>query len=256
VSANRWDENLTSSSPEHADGPPKGDASRSIVTLDGPAGVGKSTTARAVARRLGWRYLDSGALYRAVAFALLEEGIPPARWPDLDAEALASLDLEVHPAEGTLRILRGDDVLESELRTPRVTAAVSEVARLPTVRRWLLDTQRAAGSHGHLVADGRDMGTVVFPDAGTKIFLTADPGERARRRLGDHGVEEPSRDQLAEERARLEARDRLDMDREVSPLVPAPDAVHLDTTRLDFETQVARVVELARENSGEAGDQG
>lgn len=232
------------------------DRSRSIVTLDGPAGVGKSSTARDVARRLGWRYLDSGALYRAVAFALLEAGIPPADWPDLDRDTLAALELIVRPEGGTLAILLRGRVLESELRTPRVTSAVSDVARVPAVRRWLLETQREAGSHGRLVADGRDMGTVVFPNAGTKIFLAADADERARRRLGDHGVDDPKPEQVEEERARLEARDRMDMEREVSPLEPAPDAVHLDTTRLDFETQVRRVVRLALENSADPRDQG
>lgn len=226
------------------------DPNRSIVTLDGPAGVGKSTTAREVARRLGWRYLDSGALYRAVAFALLSRGVPPEAWSALDREALDALGLSVRPDEQALAILLDGHRLEPELRTPDVTAAVSRVAKIPVVRRWLLDTQRLAGSHGRLVADGRDMGTVVFPDAGTKVYLTADPDERARRRLGDHGVTNPGRDELEAERAKLEERDRVDMEREVSPLRPAPDAVHLDTTELDFESQVRDVVRLARRAEG------
>ncbi len=222
------------------------DPARTIVTLDGPAGVGKSTTARAVARRLGWRYLDSGALYRAVAFALLDRDEPSDAWRALDLEALDRLGLTVRPDDEALTILLRGRRLESELRTQDVTAAVSRVARIPAVRRWLLDTQRHAGSHGRLVADGRDMGTVVFPNAGTKIFLTADPDERARRRLGDHGVTTPSPDQIERERLLLTERDRVDMEREVSPLVPASDAVHVDTTELDFAAQVDLVVRLAR----------
>ncbi|MDT8367682.1 MAG: (d)CMP kinase [Longimicrobiales bacterium] len=216
--------------------------SRTIVTLDGPAGVGKSTTARAVAERLGWRYLDSGALYRAVAHALLEEGIDRDAWPDLDDSVLHALGLTVDPEGTSLVIRRRGRPLGPELRTPEVTAAVSAVARIPSVRAWLLDAQRAAGSRGRLVADGRDMGTVVFPDAATKIFLTADPAERARRRLGDHGVTHPDPDEVALECARLEARDRADREREISPLRPASDALHLDTTELDFAAQVDAVV--------------
>jgi len=231
---------------------PSPSAARTIVTLDGPAGVGKSTTAREVARRLGWRYLDSGALYRAVAFALLDAGVPAGEWDRLDAETLERLDLSVDPSGGGLAIRYGAHELDAELRTPEVTASVSAVARVPAVRSWLMDAQRAAGSAGRLVADGRDMGTVVFPGAGTKVFLTADPVERARRRLGDHGVSSPSASELDEEREKLQARDRVDMEREVSPLRPAEDAVHLDTTELDFEAQVERVVELARVAAGSA----
>lgn len=231
----------------------EGDAARTVVTLDGPAGAGKSTTAREVARRLGYRYLDSGALYRGLTYALLAEGVPEAGWPELDRAALDALGVTVSAAGETLAVSHRGRRLGPELRTPEVTARVSAVARLPAVRGWLLGHQRALGRQGRLVADGRDMGTVVFPDAGTKVFLQADLTERARRRLRDQGVEAPDASATAREAERLAARDRTDMTRETAPLKPAPDARVLDTTELTFDQQVERVVELARRLDPAAG---
>ena len=229
------------------------DPGRTVVTLDGPAGAGKSTTAREVARRLGYRYLDSGALYRALTFALLEDGVPEELWPHLDRHALDALGVQVVPDETTLVVAHRGRRLAGELRTASVTASVSNVARLSAVRAWLLGHQRALGRQGRLVADGRDMGTVVFPDAGTKVFLEADLTERARRRLREQGVAEPDEDTTAREAERLEARDRTDRTRETAPLRAAPDAIHLDTTGLDFDAQVDAVVELARKQDPDAG---
>lgn len=221
-------------------------AQRTVVAIDGPAGAGKSTTARAVARRLGYRYLDSGALYRALTYALLETGLPVASWQRLGRDQLDALGLSVHAGPETLHLTFRDRELGPELRTADITAQVSKLARVPAVRAWLLDTQRALGGEGRLVADGRDMGTVVFPSAGTKVFLDADPHERARRRLGDQGVDEPSSEQVEHEAERLLARDRQDRERSHAPLRPAPDAEILDTTGLTFDEQVDAIVDRAR----------
>lgn len=222
------------------------DASRTIVTLDGPAGSGKSTTAREVARRLGYRYLDSGALYRMLTFALLRAGVATERWAQLSAADLAALPVAADTAGDALVLRYDGQVLDRELRTPEVNRWVPEVARLSAVREWLLDTQRALGRHGRLVADGRDMGTVVFPEAGTKVFVQADLEERARRRLRDLGHDTPSAREVKAEAERLAQRDDTDRSRETAPLTVPDGAVRLDTTDLDFEEQVARVVALAR----------
>lgn len=219
---------------------------RTLVTLDGPAGVGKSTTARAVAAALGYRYLDSGALYRAVTHGLLESGVARESWDELDAEALAGLGIEVVPGDRTLEIRRRGRPLVQELRTPEVTALVPAVARIPAVRGWLLGAQRAAAADGKLVADGRDMGTVVFPQAWAKVFLEADVRERARRRLGDHGVTSPTGPEIEAEVRRLAERDRQDREREVAPLRIAEGALTVDTTALTFDEQVDRIVSYAR----------
>jgi cytidylate kinase len=213
-----------------------------VVTLDGPAGSGKSTTAREVARRLGFRHLDSGAFYRALTFGLLEAEVDPDRWDVLTASDLDRVGVRVEPTEGGFRILLGDRVLAQELRSQRVTAHVSRLAGLRPVRAWLLETQRAAGRRGRLVADGRDMGTVVFPDAEAKVFLIADVSERARRRLREHGVGDPSAADLENEVARIAARDRVDSERELSPLRQPDGALLLDTTRLTFEEQVEAIL--------------
>lgn len=222
-----------------------------VIVIDGPAGSGKSTTAREVARRLGFRHLDSGALYRALTCALLESGRPPDSWP-----ALTESDLNAHPvrmvaAGSAFRMMLGARALTTELRRPQVDAHVSAVARLPAVRGWLLDRQRQAGKEGSLVGDGRDLGTVVFPDAEAKIFLVADVTERARRRLRDKGGDADSDGAVTAEAARLRARDRIDATRGIAPLKKAADAFEVDGTRLSFEEQVEAILGVVRARVGD-----
>lgn len=225
-----------------------------VIVIDGPAGSGKSTTAREVARRLGFRHLDSGALYRALTCALLRSGRPPESWP-----ALTESDLDAHPvrmvaAGPAFRAMLGARALTTtELRSPEVDAHVSAVARLPAVRGWLLERQRRAGRKGLLVADGRDLGTVVFPDAEAKIFLVADVAERARRRLLEKGGKPEADGAVTTEATRLRARDRIDATRGIAPLRKAPDALEVDGTRLSFEEQVDAVLGVVRARVGDPG---
>ncbi|MBX6363646.1 MAG: (d)CMP kinase [Gemmatimonadetes bacterium] len=225
-----------------------------IVTIDGPAGSGKSSTAREVARRLGFRHLDSGAFYRALTYAALAAGIPPERWPELSAADLDAFQVHATLAERGYRLLVGDTDVSDRIRSPEVNANVSRIARIPAVRGWLLERLRDAARGTDLVADGRDLGTVVFPDADLKIFLVADPTERARRRLAEQGVTTPSAGELAAEVERLTLRDRIDSEREIAPLTKPADAVVLDTTTLDFDEQVERVVALVRARQRGARD--
>jgi cytidylate kinase len=217
-----------------------------IITIDGPAGSGKSSTARAVARALGFRHLDSGAFYRALTYAALERGIPREHWEELSADQLDALEVGTRPVEeGYAMTVRGTDVSD-EIRSQRVNAHVSHMARVPAVRTWLLEQLRAARDAGDLVTDGRDMGTVVFPDADLKVFLVCAPETRARRRLAERSEpDEPGT--VAAEVARLVERDRIDSERAVAPLRRAEDAIELDTTGLSFADQVALIAKLARE---------
>jgi len=214
-----------------------------VVTLDGPAGSGKSSTAREVARRLAFLHLDSGALYRALTFALLSSEIPEETWPELSRQELDRFPIRLRRTPGGLAVYLGDRRLEAELRTPEVTERVSPLSALPAVRGWLLEVQRRAGGEGGLVADGRDMGTVVFPDAEVKVFLTAELGERARRRFLEREGREPASRELASEEEKIQARDTRDSGRTVAPLRKPKEALEVDTTSLSFEAQVQTIID-------------
>lgn len=214
-----------------------------VVTVDGPAGSGKSSTARAVAQRLGFRHLDSGALYRALTFALLERDVPVERWAELDPDRLQEIPLELRPTDDSFRVLYDGRPLTDELRSDMVTDHVSRAASAGAVRSRLLELQREAARLGSLVADGRDMGTIVFPEADVKIFLTAKLEERARRRLKERTDREPDPAAITAEVDRIAERDRRDSERTLSPLRRPEDALVLDTTDLSFEEQVRAVVE-------------
>jgi cytidylate kinase len=200
-----------------------------VVAIDGPAGAGKSTVARAAARALGFTYLDSGAMYRAVGLMVNRHGGPAA-------ERAEELQLKL----GERVMANGEDVTEA-IRTPEVSEAASAVATDPRVRDALVEKQRELLSDGDWVAEGRDIGTVVAPDAELKVYLTASPEERARRRAEELGadVDTVMRDQAL--------RDAQDSEREHSPLMRAPDAVELDTSGLSVDEVVERIVELVEQ---------
>jgi cytidylate kinase len=224
-----------------------------IVAIDGPAGSGKSTVARGVARRLGFTYLDSGAMYRAATLLALEQGADLADGPALGAVA-ASARIELRERDHEdVQVLVGDRDVSDEIRTPRVTGASSKVAAHPEVRAAMLAKQREmiSAGRGDYVVEGRDIGTVVVPDARVKVFLTADPDERARRRAAEL-ERRGSGAEAHEVRAAIEQRDRLDSTRSAAPLRPAEDAVVIDTTGLEAEEVIERVLELVARAAGTA----
>ena len=210
-----------------------------LVTIDGPAGSGKSSVARHVAGRLGLVNLNTGAAYRAAALIALREGADLSDGPRI-ADLARRIGLDPEGAS-----IDDRRVPDPDLRTPEVAAAASKVSANPELREVLLPVQRAAADRarerGGAVVEGRDIGTVVLPDAELKVFLSADPEERARRRARQTGRE----GELDRIREAISRRDRQDSEREVSPLRPAPDAVVLDTTTLDLGEVVSRVLELA-----------
>ena len=216
-----------------------------IITLDGPAGSGKSTTAKAVATRLGFLHLDSGALYRALTFGLLRSGLEDMDWESLSEQEFTNLDIDLKRIEHGFQVLIEGKPVDRELRTPEVTDRVSFLASLPASRQSILELQRKAGEDGQLVADGRDMGTVVFPHAELKIYLIADLEERAMRRLREMGENSPDDLGLAQQARALDTRDQSDSQRTISPLKKAEDAIELDTTELAFEEQVQAIADLA-----------
>jgi cytidylate kinase len=214
-----------------------------IITIDGPAGSGKSSAARALARRLGFDFLDTGAMYRAVTLAALRARI------DLDDQAglecwLAGLRIDLPPGRV---LLNGEDITEP-IRTAEVTAASGRVADSPAVRRSLVAQQRTLAIGRDLVCEGRDQGTIVFPEAACKFFLSADPVERARRRQREMAArgETVSLDDVL--RAQ-ESRDRRDAERAIAPLRPAPDALLFDSTHLSLDELVTRMEEAVRQRA-------
>lgn len=204
-----------------------------IITIDGPAGAGKSTVARELARRLDWVYLDTGALYRALALTAVRRGVDPS--DRAASEALArSLRMSVKPSpKGTAIVVEDEDVTEL-LRSPEISMAASTISAWPGVREALLDIQKQEGAKGKIVAEGRDMGTVVFPQAGLKIFLYASPEERAQRRYKELAAKgaEVTPDQVLKE---INERDDNDRNRSISPLKAAEDAMTIDSTKLDAD---------------------
>lgn len=221
-----------------------------IIAIDGPAGSGKSSTAREVARRLGFHHVDSGAFYRALTWSALERGIDANDFAALSEATLDGFGVRAEPHGHGFRMLAGERDIDADIREGRINANVSAMARVPAVRDWLNRRLREAARSADVVVDGRDIGSVVFPDADLKVFLIAQPETRAARRLAERGSIAPSTDEVAAEVERLLERDRADSEREVAPLIQAPDAVAIDTSLLSFEEQVDRVIELAVRRRG------
>lgn len=225
-----------------------------IVAIDGPAGSGKSTVARALAAREHLTYLDTGAMYRAVTCAALERGVDIS-----DADAVAALarglDISLTAGVGGERLTVDGEDRTAQIRTPEVDVNVSAVAAVPAVRESMVALQRKAAEAGDVVAEGRDIGTVVFPAAEVKVYLSADPSARARRRAvqrqgGDTAKDASAQADAAETaaiEAELVARDKADSTREASPLRPAADAVHIDSTDLTVDEVCDRIAALMRE---------
>jgi cytidylate kinase len=216
-------------------------SARCIVAIDGPAASGKSSTAQWVAQRLGFRHVDSGALYRAATAMRMRQGGPDEPWSEASVlEAAKGIHLE--PAGTSFVPVVGGHVLDEEIRGSEVTRHVSLVAQMPAVRTWVNEEVRRSASQHDVVVDGRDIGTAVLPHADLKIFLIADPWERARRRLMQRLQRSPSDEEIAEETERLVRRDSQD----ATQTVQAKEAVLIDTTYLTQEEQVERIVALAR----------
>jgi cytidylate kinase len=221
-----------------------------VVAIDGPAGSGKSTIARLAARRLGFQYLDTGAMYRVVTLFALRRGADPADGESL-AELARELDFRFENSDNGLKVFVNGEDVSSEIRGPDVDRWVSLVSSHREVRGYLVGLQREMGRSGGIVCEGRDIGTVVFPQAPVKFYVTATPEVRAGRRKDQLGrvAEKISAEEIKSE---MERRDGADSSRELSPLSRAPDAIVIDTTQLTIEEEVTQVVEAVRRATARA----
>lgn len=211
-----------------------------LITIDGPAGAGKTTVSRGLADRLGYTYIDTGALYRGVALAAQRKGIAVDDDPGLET-VIAGLDLHfVRDSEGATRLYDGQEPIEDQIRNPAISMLASAVSARSVVRRFLLRVQRELGRRKGAVFEGRDMGTVVFPDADVKFFLVAPLAVRARRRHRE--LADRSKQSLDDVLRDMDARDRNDQNRALAPLKPAPDAIVIDTADLTAEGVVERML--------------
>lgn len=214
------------------------------IAIDGPAGAGKSTIAKMVSAKLGYIYVDTGALYRAAALYIIENGIP-----DEDIEkSLENADISLKFIDGAQRVFLGDKDVSDLIRTPEISMAASRTSAVPAVRAYLFETQKKIARENNVIMDGRDIGTVVLPDADVKIFLTASAEERANRRYKELSVKPdcpPYEDILKD----IIQRDYQDMNRETSPLKQAEDAVLVDTTELDLEQSADEIVRIISERT-------
>jgi cytidylate kinase len=220
-----------------------------VIAIDGPAASGKSTTARLVAEHLGYLHIDTGAMYRAVTLKVLRSGLSPSDESRIPA-LLTDISVSFKRSGDTCHVLLDGEDVSDEIRTSRVTRAVSAVSSLAVVREAMVREQRKLGARGGVVLEGRDIGTVVFPDADLKVFLVAGLDARAGRRrkeLRDRGLDADEKTLRSE----IEERDRLDSTRAASPLRRAVDAIVVDTSNLSIEEQVSRVLEYARDRMKE-----
>ncbi len=218
-----------------------------VIAIDGPAGSGKSTTARRVAEGLGYVYIDTGAMYRAVALAVLEHKLEPTQ-ETLD-KFLPQLTIRLAVGPAGQQTYLNETNVSTAIRTPEVTALVSRIAALPNVRQYLVEMQRRMAGEGGIVMDGRDIGTNVFPDAAVKIFMIASPEQRARRRWQEMragGIDASYEEILTQ----IQERDRQDSERATDPLRKAADAHVIDTSDLNIEQQSAKVLEIVRALDG------
>lgn len=215
-----------------------------IVAIDGPSGAGKSTLAKRLARELGFIYMDTGAMYRALALKVLREGV------DLTDDAamarlIESTTVDLQPVNGALRVLLDGTDVATEIRTPQVSQMASKASALPAVRARLLELQREMGRRGSVVAEGRDIGTVIFPGAEVKVFLQASAAERARRRFAELRAAGQAV-KLDETLREIEERDQRDSERDLAPLRQAEDAVLIDSSSMDADQVMAQVLEHIR----------